>query len=104
VLGEEHTGPPPTVRRIPRPKPGTPAGEATTAAQPPEPPAQPAAQPPAPRTTGSSRPAPGQGASRLLGEQPARAGVMEVWGPRLVAIVLVVLLLIALALIVRGVI
>jgi hypothetical protein len=28
---------------------------------------------------------------------------MEVWGPRLVAIVLVVLLLIALALIVRGV-
>jgi hypothetical protein len=49
------------------------------------------------------RPAPGQSAGRLLGEQPHRASTMEIWGPRLVAIVLVVLLLIALALIVRGV-
>ena len=41
--------------------------------------------------------------SRLLGEQPQRANAMEVWGPRLVAVALVVLLLVALALIVRGV-
>jgi len=107
VLGEERSGPPPTVRRIPRPKPGTPAGEAaaSAAAEPTEPRTAPAVQPPAvQRSSLSSRPAPGQGASRLLGEQPARASFMEVWGPRLVAIVLVVLLLIALALIVRGVI
>jgi hypothetical protein len=87
--------PPPTVRRIPRPKPGTPAGEAEAAAAPP--PAEPTRALPA-------RPVPGTGASRLLGEPPQRQSAMEVWGPRLVAIALVLLLLVALGLIVRGVI
>ena len=52
------------------------------------------------------RPEPGAGAARLLGEEAIvpleQRGTLEVWGPRLVAVVLVALLLIALALIVRG--
>jgi hypothetical protein len=98
VLGADddapRSGPPPTVRRIPRPKPGTPAGEEASRREEPA---------PAPAPAPSVRPAPGAGASRLLGEQPQRPNPMEVWGPRLVAVVLVVLLLVALALIVRGV-
>jgi hypothetical protein len=59
-----------------------------------------------PEQAPSSRPAPGAGAARLLGEDQIgpleRRSALEIWGPRVVAIVLVVLLLIALALIVRG--
>jgi len=53
------------------------------------------------------RPEPGAGAARLLGELPQRRlgsrTALEVWGPRLAALVLVALLLLALALIVRGI-
>ena len=59
-----------------------------------------------PRRPRSIRPEPGSGAARLLGEDAIvpleQRGALEVWGPRLVAVVLVALLLIALALIVRG--
>ncbi len=111
------TRPGPAVRRIPREKPATPAtapeteGRGGTGHDAPRPvhvhaasaePARAVAQQ-APR----SRPNPGAGAARLLGADPIaprkRRGTMEVWGPRLVAVVLVALLLIALALIVRGV-
>jgi hypothetical protein len=85
-----------------------PAAEAEQTATTTPPPAEPAtlpaharAQPPR-----SIRPEPGAGAARLLGEDAIvpleQRGTLEVWGPRLVAIVLVTLLLIALALIVRG--
>ena len=97
VLAEDTTAqqvPPPSVRRIPRPKPGTPAGEVEARRQ---------AAPVEPPRSLPARPAPGAGASRLLGEQPRRASAMAVWGPRLVAIVLVLLLLLALGLIVRGI-
>jgi hypothetical protein len=54
----------------------------------------------------TARPEPGAGAARLLGEDAIvpleHRGALEVWGPRVVAVVLVVLLLIAAALIVRG--
>ena len=53
-----------------------------------------------------SRPEPGAGAARLRGEDAIvpleQRSALQVWGPRAVAMVLVVLLLIALALIVRG--
>ena len=59
-----------------------------------------------PQPPRSIRPEPGAGAARLLGEDAIvpleQRGTLEVWGPRLVAVVLVALLLIALALIVRG--
>jgi hypothetical protein len=63
---------------------------------------------PAPRAqVPTIRPEPGTGAARLRGEDAIvpleHRTVLEVWGPRVVAVVLVVLLLIALALIVRGV-
>ena len=53
------------------------------------------------------RPEPGAGAARLLGEQQfslEHRTTMQVWGPRAAALILTVLLLIALALIVRGII
>ena len=52
------------------------------------------------------RPEPGAGAVRLLGEDAIapleQRSMLEVWGPRVVAVLLVVLLLIALSLILRG--
>jgi hypothetical protein len=83
-----------TVRRIPRPRPDGSVAPPLPAAQPP------ATAAPPPRRL---RPEPGAGAARLLGEAPpARRPVLAVWGPRLAALLLVVLLLLALALIVRG--
>ncbi len=86
-----------TVRRIPRTRPGAARQEPA--------PAETRAMPPQPRRM---RPEPGAGAARLLGEPPPytleRRTPFQVWGPRIVALVLVVLLLVALALIVRGVI
>ena len=91
------TKPGPAVRVIPRekpaPAPGEPAAEVPAAEVPPAPP--------------RLRPEPGAGAARLRGDEAIvpleHRGAMEVWGPRLVAVVLVALLLVALALIVRGV-
>jgi len=106
-------GPPPSVRRIPREPASRPAGEDPARR---ELAAQRAANqrlsteverlrgqaaqaPPA-------RPEPGAGAARLLGEEPRRRldgrTTVEIWGPRILAIILVALLLLALALIVRG--
>jgi hypothetical protein len=66
----------------------------------PKPPLAPRAQAPA------IRPEPGSGAARLLGEDAIvpleQRTTLQVWGPRAVGIVLVLLLLVALALIVRG--
>jgi hypothetical protein len=84
---------------------------AETAATEPQPPAPsgPAVPPRPPVGTQlpTVRPEPGTGAMRLLGEDAIvpleQRGTLEVWGPRIVAAVLVVLLLIALALIVRGI-
>jgi len=95
------------------PEPEVPAADETAAtvqaeATVPTAPAAPArlpahARPQPPR---SIRPEPGAGAARLMGEDAIvpleHRGTLEVWGPRLVAVVLVALLLIALALIVRG--
>jgi hypothetical protein len=63
--------------------------------------------PPAPRAQAPAiRPEPGSGAARLLGEDAIvpleQRTTLQVWGPRAVGIVLVLLLLVALALIVRG--
>ena len=98
--------PPPTVRRIPRGQTGE-----TAAAKPPAPEtAVAAARPAGERKTTEirGRPEPGAASSRLLGEAPHRRlgerSVLEVWGPRVAAIVLVAILLLALALIVRGII
>ena len=91
--------PPPTVRRIPRGQPAEAAGAEAT------PPAREVAPRPAgERRTAAirGRPEPGAGSARLLGELPRRRSTLEVWGPRLAALVLVALLLLALALIVRG--
>ena len=92
------------------PEPEVPAADETAATVPAEAtiPAAPIrlpahARPQPPR---SIRPEPGAGAARLLGEDAIvpleQRGTLEVWGPRLVAVILVALLLIALALIVRG--
>ena len=90
------------------PDPDEPEPEVPSAAE------APAARPPIritdpsvlPEQAPSTRPAPGAGAARLLGEDQIvpleHRGALEVWGPRIVAVVLVALLLIALALIVRG--
>jgi len=114
---------PPYKTAEPEPEPEIPsaaeAGEETqafdvlaeTAATEPQPPAPsgPAVPPRPPVGTQlpTVRPEPGTGAMRLLGEDAIvpleQRGTLEVWGPRIVAAVLVVLLLIALALIVRGI-
>src|SRR5215218_11280066 len=69
-------------------------------------PAVPAPRPASRAQVPTIRPEPGAGAARLLGEDAIvpleHRSALEVWGPRVVAVVLVVLLLIALALIVRG--
>ena len=69
-------------------------------------PAVPAPRAPLHAQVPTIRPEPGAGAARLLGEDAIvpleQRSTLEVWGPRVVAVVLVVLLLIALALIVRG--
>jgi hypothetical protein len=93
--------PPPTVRRIPRRQPG----EAAGAEPAPAPRELPAPRPAAERRTAAirGRPEPGTGSGRLLGELPRRRSALEVWGPRLAALVLVALLLLALALIVGGI-
>ena len=92
-------------------------GEETQAfdvlAQPQEPVAIPPARAVAPKPVRTPRaqaptirPEPGSGAARLLGEDAIvpleRRSTLQVWGPRAVAVVLVVLLLAALALIVLG--
>ena len=124
--------PGPAVRRIPREKPAPPRDEAAPepphadaaptppqADSAPEPevpsaaeaaataPTRPVAPKPATRAqVPTIRPEPGAGAARLLGEDAIvpleHRSALQVWGPRAVAVVLVVLLLIALALIVRG--
>jgi hypothetical protein len=119
--------PGPAVRRIPREKPVPPDEEAATTPEPPQARAapEPAPEPevpsaaeaaataparPAPLATRTQvptiRPVPGAGAARLLGEDAIvpleHRSALQVWGPRAVAVVLVVLLLVALALIVRG--
>ena len=83
-----------------RPAEAAPPAEATA-------PTRPAAPVPATRAqVPTIRPEPGAGAARLLGEDVIvpleHRSALQVWGPRAVAVVLVVLLLIALALIVRG--
>ena len=91
--------PPPTVRRIPRGQPAEAAGGEAT-----PPPREVAPRPAGERRTAAirGRPEPGAGSARLLGELPRRRSTLEIWGPRLAAFVLVALLLLALALIVRG--
>ena len=80
----------------------TPEPEATAPVKP----AVPAPRPASRAQVPTIRPEPGAGAARLLGEDAIvpleHRSALEVWGPRVVAVVLVVLLLIALALIVRG--
>ena len=80
----------------------TPEHEATAPVKP----AVPAPRPASRAQVPTIRPEPGAGAARLLGEDAIvpleQRSALEVWGPRVVAVVLVVLLLIALALIVRG--
>ena len=108
--------PGPAVRVIPRdrptpePEPEAPVAEAAlpeipVADEPPAP--APAPTEPAAVQAPRMRPEPGAGAARLHDENAIvpleQRSTLAVWGPRLVAVALVVLLLIALALIVRGV-
>ena len=80
----------------------TPEAEATAPVKP----AVPAPRPASRAQVPTIRPEPGAGAARLLGEDAIvpleQRSALGIWGPRVVAVVLVVLLLIALALIVRG--
>jgi len=93
--------PGPAVRIIPRERPAAPESEAVSEPErEPEPPVG-AVQAP------SLRKKPGTGAARLLGEDAIvpleDRSTLAVWGPRVAAVLLVALLLLALALIVRGI-
>jgi hypothetical protein len=96
VLAEPEPEPEPAAQEGPEP-------DAAERAQP----APAAARPPSRAQVPTIRPEPGAGATRLLGEDAIvpleQRSALEVWGPRVVGVVLVVLLLIALALIVRGI-
>ena len=106
--------PGPSVRRIPREKPAPSGGVEPAAEQQPAAAEEPAAEPqptPAPVTEHMQAPrmrAPsGAGASPLLGAEThtpfERRSGLGVWGPRIVAVALVAVLLVALALLVAGI-